>query len=152
VRLLDRLREHLERRASLATDRSGAPADLELQAAAAILLLEAAHGDGEYLWHEHRAILKGLERSFGIGRSETLRILERAEEIRPPIVHLADVTELIKERYDVERRKDLVALLWSAVEADESVEEWEQVFADHVARAVGLTSEQAQEARSRGRS
>ena len=30
--------------------------------------------------------MKLLERDFGIGRKETLQLLERAEEIRPPVV------------------------------------------------------------------
>src|SRR5262249_22151689 len=49
VRLLEQIRSHLERRKELALahDKSGAEADVELQAATTILLLEAAYGDTE---------------------------------------------------------------------------------------------------------
>jgi hypothetical protein len=38
------------------------------------------------------------------------------------------------------------------IEADHVVDEWEKVFADHVAKAVGLGEAQAREARARATS
>jgi len=142
-----RVENHLRRRPALREDRHGKPVDLEVQAATAILLLEAAHGDEEYVWREHRTILRGLERGFGIGRAETLELLGRAEEIRPPVVRLADVTELITERYTREQRQSIVSLLWKVIDADGVLAAWEAVFASHVARAVGLSPEEAEAAR-----
>lgn len=147
MRLWERVKAHLEHRAVLGQDKDGRAADIELQAATAVLLLEAAHGDEEYVWREHRAIVRALERSFGIGRAETLRLLERAEEIRPPVVRLADVTQVIADRYTPEQRREIVTLLWEVIDADELVDEWEQTFADHVAAAVGLSREEAAAAR-----
>ena len=146
--LLDRMNEFLHGRAALATDKTGAPADLELRAATALLLLEAAYGDTEYVWREHRAIVKGLERDFGLGKAEILELLGRAEEIRPPVVKLADVTQVVRDRFSQAQREQVVRLLWRVIEADASVDEFEEVFADHVARAVGLTPQQAQAARA----
>jgi uncharacterized tellurite resistance protein B-like protein len=151
VNLLEKLREHLAKRRPLARDRKGAPADLELQAATSILLLEAAYGDTDYVWREHKTIVKGLEREFGLGRKEILSVLDRADEIRPPVVKLADVTSVICDRFSVAQREEIVRLLWRVIEADQNVEEWEQVFGDHVAKAVGLTCEQARAARAASR-
>jgi uncharacterized tellurite resistance protein B-like protein len=145
--LWKRVEDHLRRRPELREDRHGRPADLEVQAATAVLLLEAAHGDEEYAWREHRTILRGLERGFGIGKQETLALLGRAEEIRPPVVRLADVTGVIADRYSPEQRKSIVALLWKVIGADGVLEPWEEVFANHVARAVGLSPEEAEAAR-----
>ena len=136
--LLDKVREFLQRRNALAHDRTGAPTDLELQAATAILLIEAAYGDTEYLWREHRTIVGGLEREFGLGKKETLELLGRANEIRPPVVKLADVTGVIRDRFTREQRQEVLQLVWRVIEADDSVEEWEEAFADHIARAVWL--------------
>ena len=86
MQLFDRIRGFLQERRALARDRTGAPADLELEAATAILLIEAAFGDTEYLWREQRAIVQGLEREFGLGRGEIQELLGRANEIRPPVV------------------------------------------------------------------
>ena len=151
MRLLDKIRTHLEQRkaeAGLARDAKGAEADVELQAATTILLLEAAYGDTEYVWREHRAIIRGLEREFGLGREQILELLGRANEIRPPIVKLSDVTDVLRDRYSPEQRAEVVRLVWRVIEADGVVEEWEEIFGDHIARAVGLDREAAARARS----
>lgn len=142
MRLLDALKEFLSREHVLAADRSGQAADIETQAATALLLLEAAHGDEEYIWREHRAIVRGLRRAFGLGRAEVLELLDRSEQIRPPRVRLEDVTRVILERYDEAQRLEVLRLLWQVIEADEFTAPWESAFASHVARAVGV-SEQA---------
>jgi uncharacterized tellurite resistance protein B-like protein len=147
MRMLEGIKEHLHGQALLAKDRTGAEADIELRAATAILLLEAGYGDTEYLWREHRTIVKALERDFGLGRREILELLGRANEIRPPVVKLADVTSVIRESFSEEQRKEIVRLIWRVIEVDGEVEEWEQSFAEHVAAAVGLSQEAASSAR-----
>ena len=150
--LLDRIRSFLEgRRGTWSHDRTGQETDLELQAATTILLIEAAYGDTDYVWREHRTILKGLQRDFGLGRSEIVELLGRANEIRPPVVTLADVTGVLRERFTREQRMEVVRLIWRVIEADDVVEEWEEGFADHIARAVGLGADEARAARGQGR-
>ena len=144
--LLDQVSEFLQRRNALAHDRTGAQADLELRAATTILLIEAAYGDTEYVWREHRTIVKGLEREFGLGKREILDLLRRANEIRPPVVKLADVTDVIRDRFTKEQRVEILRLVWQVIEADGSVEEWEEAFADHIAQAVELSAEEARAA------
>ena len=136
--------EHL-----LASDRTGEPADFELQAAVALLLLEAAHGDEEYVWREHRAIVSALKREFGIGRREVLELLERSEMIRPPVLRLDQITQVIAERFDEAQRKEIVRLLWEIVQVDGVVFEWERVFATHVANGVGIDDEVGDDQRPR---
>ena len=149
MKLLDKAREFLQKRRPLGEDRTGAKTDLELQAATTILLIEAAYGDTEYIWREHRTIIKGLEREFGLGKREILELLGRANEIRPPVVKLADVTDVIRDRFTSEQRKEVLRLVWRVIEADGSVEEWEEAFADHIGEAVGLSGEDARECRRR---
>jgi len=151
VWLFDKAKLLLQQRNPLARDRTGAETDLELQAATAILLIEAAYGDTDYVWREHRTIVKGLERDFGLGRKETQELLGRADEIRPPVVKLADVTEVIRERFTREQRQEVLRLVWRVIEADGAVEEWEEAFADHIGRAVGLSGEDARAARDSSR-
>jgi uncharacterized tellurite resistance protein B-like protein len=149
--LLDRVRAHLEREAPLAKDGHGAPVDLEVKAAAAVLLLEAAHGDETYPWKEERALVRGLEHAFGIGRREAHDLIGRAEEIRPPVVRLDDVTEVLATRLSAPQRERVLTLLWQVIDADEVLEPWEAAFAEHATRALGLTQQQGEEARSRAR-
>jgi len=149
MKLLERIQEFLGDRERLATDKSGKPSDIEVEAATAILLLEAAYGDTEYEWSEHHTLVKALEDAFGLDKQETLNLLDRAEEIRPPIVKLADVTDVIADRFSREQRAEVVEMIWKVVEADDAVEEWEESFANHVAKAVGLSSDEAKAARRR---
>lgn len=149
MHLLDRLTGHLKARARLARDKDGKPADLEVEAAVAVLLLEAAYGDEEYAWSEHRLILRALEESFGLDRKETRALLGRANQIRPPVVKLQDVTDVILDRYDEDQRSEVLTLLWEVIGADHVAEEFEVAFAEHVAQAVSLSPEQARAARDR---
>jgi uncharacterized tellurite resistance protein B-like protein len=148
MHLFDRIQAFLQRTGPLARDAKGAKADLELQAATAILLLEAGYGDTEYDWHEHRAIVRGLEREFGLGRKQVAELLERASEIRPPVVSLADVTAVIRDRLGSEQRQEVVRLLWRVIRADGAVEPWEAAFVEHVAGSVGLTGDEVRAART----
>ena len=145
--LLERVREVVGRKAPLAKDAEGAPVDLEIMAAAAVLLLEAAYGDEAYVWKEERALVRGLERALGIGRVEIRALLARAEEIRPPVVTLADVTDVLR-RYDLGQRKQVLALLWRVIEADARVVPWEAAFVEHVTKALGLSAAEGAEVRS----
>jgi uncharacterized tellurite resistance protein B-like protein len=151
VKLLDEVSGFLKKRPALAKDRTCAKADLELQAATAILLLEAGYGDADYVWKEERAIVKGLEREFGLGKKEVRELLDRAYEVRPPVVKLADVTGVIRDRYNREQRSEVLRLIWGVIHADGVVEEWEESFADHIGKAVGLTGKEAHEARDASR-
>ncbi len=147
--LFDRVREHLRRRGPLARDAKGDPADLELEVAAVVLLLEAAYGDEEYVWREERALVHGLEQAFGIGRREVHELIGRAEKIRPPVVQLDDVTRLLASRYGLEQRQQILELVWRVIEADRTVEPWEEAFARHVTGALGLTPAQGDEVHAR---
>jgi uncharacterized tellurite resistance protein B-like protein len=67
------------------------------------------------------------------------------------VVKLADVTEVLASRYDVEQRKQILELLWRVIEADKVVEPWEAVFVQHVTQALGLTAAQGDEVHSAAR-
>jgi len=94
--------------------------------------------------------MKGLEREFGLSRKEALDLLDRANEIRPPVVKLADVTDVIRDRSDEEQRQEIRRLVQRVIETDGDVAEWEAAFANHVARALGLSGEDARAARQAG--
>jgi uncharacterized tellurite resistance protein B-like protein len=62
-------------------------------------------------------------------------------------VKLSDVTDVIRDRLSPDQRMEVVRLVWRVIEADDVVDEWEEIFADHVARAVGLDRDAADRAR-----
>ena len=59
------------------------------------------------------------------------------------------MTDVISRRYGDAQRQDVVTLLWQVIDADDFVAEWEEAFASHVTRAVGLSPAQAAAARAR---
>lgn len=135
--ILDRIRRWSEGadapEGRLATD------DLTLRDAAVALLLEAAYGDTSFAEEERATILRGVEREFGVSEIEAATFMDSASGARPPARRLRELTDTVCRGYDTEQKLRLMALLWNVVRSDERVADFEQVFADHVARAVGLT-------------
>jgi uncharacterized tellurite resistance protein B-like protein len=113
--------------------------DLTLRDAAVALLLEAAYGDTRFDDDERKTLLRGVEREFGVSEVEAATFMDSASGARPPVRTLRELTETVCRGYDGEQKLRLMALLWNVVRSDERIVEFEQVFAEHVARAVGLT-------------
>ena len=146
--ILDRLRRWAEPDdPALATDRTGAALSLQLRDAAVALLLEAAYGDAALAEEERKALLGGIEEQFGVSIVEAAAFMDSALGARPPLQSLRELTERVRTGYDHEQKIELLTLLWEVVRADERISEWERVFADHVAAAVGLTPAEWKEAK-----
>jgi len=147
--MFDDIRKALAGPARLASDAAGRAVDSDLQVATAVLLLETAYGDTEYARDEERTIRRAVEREFGIGRAEARALLRKAQESRPRKGDFSKFSELVQERYSVEQRMQIMALVWKVVYADGTVEVSERKFARYVARMTGLTTDQAVAARAR---
>ncbi len=151
-RVLDWLRSDGMEQPEIADAASDGAGDLELRAATAVLLLEAAYGDSDYAWSEHRVIVEGLRRGFGLDRRQVHQLLGQAEEIRPPVLSLADVTDVLRDRLGPEQRQAVLGLLWKVISADGIDEPWEEAFAAHVAGALEIPRDRQSEARRRASS
>jgi uncharacterized tellurite resistance protein B-like protein len=145
--ILDRIRTFLDGEGSLTRDASGEYADIDLWVGTAVLLLELAYGDTEYVPKEQRLIRRSIEREFGILPHDARELLKRAEAARTRHDAVSRVAERIRQGYDEEQRKRIIALLWKVVHADGEVAGFETVFTDHVTQLAGLTPEQGREAR-----
>jgi uncharacterized tellurite resistance protein B-like protein len=146
--VFERVRALLQRRPPLALDEAGHPADLELQVATVALLLDVAYGNHRFSATEREAILLGVEREFGVSEADALALIDRAERTLVGD-DVASVATQIAERYTLEQRKRIAALIWNVVYADQAVDREEEEIANQVMALAGLTSEQAEEARSR---
>jgi uncharacterized tellurite resistance protein B-like protein len=145
--IFDRVRGLLGSRAPLANDKRGEAADLDLQVATVVLLLETAYGDEEYVPRERDTIRRGIEREFGISKEDAVRLLESGELSRRERRDVSSVSAQIEARYDVDQRKRIIDLLWRVIYADRIVDEGEEALAEDVTRLAGLTREQGLEAR-----
>jgi uncharacterized tellurite resistance protein B-like protein len=147
VTIFERVRALLQGRAPLATDGSGRPADLDLEVATVVLLLDVAYEDHEDLGVERTTILSCIEREIGIDERQALELVELAERRRSESDHVTSASARIATRYDLEQRRRIAALLWKVVYADRVVDDAEAAFADRVAHLLGLTDEDVREAR-----
>jgi len=139
--MFEKLKSIFEGRHELAVDANGAPADEELRAATAVLLLEAAHGDQELLRQEAKTVLRAMQREFGLSAEEARELAGRAEAIRPPAVTLQELTDVVHRGFTPEQRRRVLALVWKIVEADHEETDWEGTFVQFVKERLGLSEQ-----------
>ena len=84
IEALDEIRRLISVRKTPQLSDGSLGSDLEVQAVTAMLLMEAAYGDEAYAWSEHRSIVLGLKRAFGLSRSDVARVMDQAQSLRPP--------------------------------------------------------------------
>jgi uncharacterized tellurite resistance protein B-like protein len=149
--MFEQLKRVLSGEHPLAVDAKGAAADEELKVATVVLLLEAAYGDQELLRKEQRVILGGISREFGLSTEQARELATRAESIRPPAVTLKDLTDVVREGFDVEQRTRVLAWIWKIVLADRVETDWEQAFVEHVTERLWLSPQQAELAQEMAR-
>ena len=96
----------------------GAPALPPTQIAAAALLLEIAHADGEFTAKEIARIEGALDQYFGLDEETRKRLLELGELERAQSIDHFQFTKRILDEYDVGQRMLLAELLWGVALAD----------------------------------
>ncbi len=138
IEILREIRRLLRIRHTTAVHDPRVREDEEIRAVVAMLLLEAAYGDEEYVWCEHQTIVRGLKRVFGLSRAEVDDVLARARFLRPPGMRLSEATRFLTRNLDEPDRQAIVELLLRVVDADGITEEWERAFVEAVSEALGL--------------
>lgn len=89
-----------------------------VQRAAAALLLELAHADGEFSAQEQAHIHAALERHFGLDHATATELLALADAERREAVDHFQFTRVVKEQYDVSQRVLLAEVMWGVILAD----------------------------------
>ena len=120
--MLDALRRLVAR----ATDPAPAPGAPDgLQVAAAAILLELAHADGEFSADERAHVESALAGHFGLDAATAAELVALADAERRSAVDHFQFTRLVRERYDEPRRMALAAAMWRVVLADGTVADHE---------------------------
>jgi uncharacterized tellurite resistance protein B-like protein len=91
---------------------------VELELAAAVLLLEVARADYEWDGAEYRVLQERLERRFALGRAELRELLHRAEAAVEHAVSLHAYTDLINRNYTPAQKFELLCALWEVAYSD----------------------------------
>ena len=131
---------------SLKVDQFGAASDQDMQVACAVLLVEMARADKAIAPEEGAAVVKLMEREFGVPSSEIPKLIEiAAAACRSGGVDL--LVRCLNERLSADQRERLLAMVWKVVLADKRVDEHEEGLFEEMRKRLKLTSAQADDAR-----
>ena len=95
--------------------------DLQIRIAAAVILLEGAHIDGECTSEELTHIMHSLEETFGLAREHTEELLELAGREKKNSIDLWQFTNQINQEFDLGKKTRVMEAVWRVIHADGEV-------------------------------
>jgi uncharacterized tellurite resistance protein B-like protein len=129
--MFERLRALFDGATSTGTNRR--PDDLH--SAAAALLAVTARLDGDFSASERQAVTQILQIRFGLPADAAADLLRRADTVASEATDLFTLTQPIKRSVDIDRRVEVLEMLWEVTYADGVLHDYE---ANLVRRAAGL--------------
>ncbi len=105
----------------------------EIQVAAAALLVQLAHADGEFSPAERAQVEAALVRHFNLDPATIAEILSLAEHEQKQSIDDFRFTRVIREHFDVGQRMLLAEIMWGVALADGQVVDQES----HLFRKLG---------------
>ena len=145
--MLDGLRSFFQRNSALPDAPAPGARPPGLQIAAAALLLELAHADGEFDAAERAHIESALGRHFGLDEPTTRELLELAEGARRESIDHFQFTRLIAESYDLGQKMVLAEVMWGVILADGTLDQHEAYLVRKLANLLELQPGYLAEAR-----
>jgi uncharacterized tellurite resistance protein B-like protein len=106
--------------------------------AAAALLLEIAHADGEFSEPERAHIERALSRHFGLDEATTHELLALAEVERRQSIDHFQFTRLIAQHYDLGQKMVLAEVMWGVILADGTIANHEAYLVRKIAHLLQL--------------
>ena len=116
-----------------------------------VLLLEAAHADGECSEEEKEHLVKTLVTNFGISRKEIDTLLDDSNKERSEYVNLFRYTRFINENFSEKQKIDIMEAVWRIILLDDHLEAHEDHFAHKLANLIGLSHSDLIDAKLRAR-
>ena len=133
-----------------------APADQEKVApvdriplAAAVLLLEVAHTDGEYHVEEEALIGTVLKEHFSVADELLADLLELAEKTRNNSSDLHQFTRDINKAFSQPEKEQIIEAVWELVYADGRLDHFEEALMRQLGSLIGLSHRQLIDAKLR---
>lgn len=117
--------------------------------AAAVLLLEVAHADGDYHSAEE-ALLGGLlQEHFAVSADAVEELLELAEATRQDSHDLHQFTREINWAFSQLEKERIIEAVWQLVYADGRLDHYEEAMMRQLGTLIGLSHRQLMEAKVR---
>jgi uncharacterized tellurite resistance protein B-like protein len=106
--------------------------------AAAALLLELAHADGEFSAPERAHIEQALGRHFGLAEPLARELLALADTARRQSIDHFQFTRVITEHYDLGQKMVLAEVMWGVILADGTIGKHEAYLVRKLANLLEL--------------
>ncbi len=132
-----------------ATDQSAAKDEQRIPLAAAVLLLEVAHADGEYHHAEEKLIGSLLAEHFSVEPALQKELLELAEHVRQDSSGLHQFTREINMAFSQAEKEQIIEAIWRLVFADGRLDHYEEALMRQLGSLIGLSHRQLIEAKLR---
>lgn len=117
--------------------------------AAAVLLLEVAHADGDYHAEEERLIASLLKEHFQVADDLLEELLELADEARRTSSDLHQFTRDINKAYTQDEKEKIIEAVWQLVYADGRLDHFEEALMRQLGTLIGLSHRQLIDAKLR---
>lgn len=118
----------------------------EMLLAACALLLELASADGEFTHDERKRIYELLREEYQMFTDDIEELIHVVESVFGPEHDRKDFTEAVNDQYSVHEKKHLVELMWKIVFADGVVDEKEARLVETLAKKLGISKNEVQQA------
>ncbi len=115
--------------------------------AAAVLLLEVAHSDGEFHPAEQALIGELLQKHFAVSEDSVSGLLEFAEITRQNSTDLHQFTRDINWAFSQEEKERIIEAVWQLVYADGRLDRFEEALMRQLGSLIGLSHRQLIEAK-----
>ena len=115
--------------------------------AAAVLLLEVAHTDGEFHQAEQDLLGTLLKKHFAVSEDSLQELLELAEETRTNSHDLHQFTREINKTYSQSEKEQIIEAIWQLVYADGRLDHYEEALMRQLGSLIGLSHRQLIEAK-----
>ena len=110
--------------------------------AAAVLLLEIAHADGEFQQSEHVVLRRVLKENFGVSNDSLEQLLVFAERMRQSSSDLHQFTKEINKGFTQAEKEKIAETLWQLVYADGHLDCYEDALMRQLGYLIGLSHRQ----------
>lgn len=123
----------------------------DVHVALCVLMLEAAHVDGECSAEEMAHVIDTLVTSIGVPREEIDELIDQAYERRKESIDLFAFTRYINQNYSKEEKLAVMESVWRVIHIDGRLEGHEDHFAHKLANLLRLTHKELIDAKIKAR-
>jgi uncharacterized tellurite resistance protein B-like protein len=110
--------------------------------AAAVLLLEVAHTDGEFHPSEQELLGELLQEHFNVADDDLEELLILADEARKNSADLHQFTREINKNFTQPEKEQIIEAVWELVYADGRLDHFEEALMRQLGTLIGLSHRQ----------